>query len=790
MRKRVFCVLLCVLMMVSMVGCKGQKKAENAGADTYTYRQAISATPANFNPHDLSADGAFTVLGYTSMGFVGVGMDADKKFIRTYEMADSIEDITAAFDRKEAYGIAEGEKNRVWEIKLNKNAKWENGDIINADTYLYSMQQILDIKMKNHRATEFTDGITAIYKAKDYMYSGQWAPVYLNMGENQNTVTNGRAYDVNGKPLYYSLEETVPVLGCSLTENYEAFPEKFRADGVDYYQLLKNSTEKEHGFYVATEETVNALKVIAGGLGNSELWYVLTFAAVEYSAAWEDVGFFKTDDYTLIYITASAIEKTDLLGKFSTCFIVHPDTYERCKTQIGDLLTSSYGTSVDTYLSCGPYKLVSLENDKQIIFTKNENWYGYSDARYEDMYQTTDIRCDVIENHESQLEKFLMGELDDLVLTAEDMKTYKYSDYLLKKDESMVFSVCFNTNLEELIALENRAGDGKNRRVGAYAEFREAFSYAINRKDFTENGTAGSKPQYGILNSMYYYDIINDANSIYRNTDIAKKVIVDHYGIEYGEGKTYATLDDAYKSVTGFDVEKAKTLFTAAYNKMIADGNYTAGQQILLTCLASEQPSLNAEKKSQEALLNQYVAEATKGTGFEGKINITFTNSPTMYNDFVNGNTEMILSVKYGADMSPYYQLSKYIDTGNFVVPESKAYNPRGVELTIEIDGEAVTKTVHRWAKSINSGGDYVNASNEVKLLIMAKLEAFLIDEYIDIPIYSRCQVSLHSKKVVQGSDVYNPFYEFGGIAYMTYRYSDAQWEEYVEKYPNGISYE
>ena len=241
--KRLLCALLCVLMIVSLFGCNTVEPA----SDKYTYRQAISSTPANFNPHDLSADGAFMVLGYTSMGFVGVGMDENKDFIRTYEMADSIEDITAQFNQKEKYGIADGEKNRVWEIKLNQNAKWENGDVINADTYIYSMQQILDIKMKNHRATEFTDGITAIYKAKDYMYSGQYAPVYLNMGESQNTVTDGRAYDVNGNLLYYSLDEIVPVLGCTLTENYEAFPDKFKADGVDYYQLLKNNSVKEHG---------------------------------------------------------------------------------------------------------------------------------------------------------------------------------------------------------------------------------------------------------------------------------------------------------------------------------------------------------------------------------------------------------------------------------------------------------------------------------------------------------------------------------------------------------------
>ena len=129
--KKLICALLCIMMLLPLFGCN--KQTQETGV-TYTYRQAISSTPANFNPHDLSADGAFMVLGYTSMGFVGVGMDENKDFVRTYEMADSIEDITAGFAQKEKYGIADGEKNRVWQIKLNQNAKWENGDIINADT--------------------------------------------------------------------------------------------------------------------------------------------------------------------------------------------------------------------------------------------------------------------------------------------------------------------------------------------------------------------------------------------------------------------------------------------------------------------------------------------------------------------------------------------------------------------------------------------------------------------------------------------------------------------------------
>ena len=161
-----------------------------------------------------------------------------------------------------------------------------------------------------------------------------------------------------------------------------------------------------------------------------------------------------------------------------------------------------------------------------------------------------------------------------------------------------------------------------------------------------------------------------------------------------------------------------------------------------------------------------------------------------MYTDFVNGNTEMILSVKYGADMSPYYQMSKYIDTANFIVPEVKAYNPEQETLSIEINGSSVTKTISQWSQAINTGGEYVSADNDTKLLILSELERFLLDAAVDIPIYSRCQVSLSSKKIIQGSDVYNSFYGFGGIAYMTYAYDDEAWQNYLDEHLNGLSYE
>ena len=77
---------------------------------------------------------------YCQMGFVDEAADVKGKFVWAYEMAESITDITGSFGDKGKYGIQDNETGRVWQIKLNKAATWEDGKAINADTYLSSMK--------------------------------------------------------------------------------------------------------------------------------------------------------------------------------------------------------------------------------------------------------------------------------------------------------------------------------------------------------------------------------------------------------------------------------------------------------------------------------------------------------------------------------------------------------------------------------------------------------------------------------------------------------------------------
>ena len=60
----------------------------------------------------------------------------------------------------------------------------------------------------------------------------------------------------------------------------------------------------------------------------------------------------------------------------------------------------------------------------------------------------------------------------------------------------------------------------------------------------------------------------------YRNNEEAKDIILNYWGIadQVGEGKKYATKDEAIDSITGYDLAGAKALFNAAYDKAKAEG--------------------------------------------------------------------------------------------------------------------------------------------------------------------------------------------------------------------------
>ncbi len=785
---------LVATMTMGLAACGSDEEKNEASNKSYTYNTFMEASPLCWNPHTWETNADDFISLYCEMGLVDVQMTEDGSWEWVYEMADSITDVTADFADKEKWGIGADETGRVWEIKLNKDACWEDGTAINADTYVTSLKLLLDPEMKNYRANLYYDpnqSDTAIVGALGYYNNDKVGqPIYATLADmGYASVQAALDAGVKAEEIYVDLAGFWGVTPD--TENgYAQYQDttKYRDPAV---------AEGEDGDYVSAKDVYDAY--LAPGTVYADYatsYIVVPSGKVFEETPFEDVGLIKVDDYTLQYITTGSTTLFYFNTSMTSNWLVHEETYNAGKSDEDGLTTTTYGTSADTYVSYGPYKLVSFEKDKQFVMEKNENWYGYKDGEHENQFQTTKMVVDVISEHSTVLQMFLSGQLDEVTLDVDDMATYRMSDYLYSADQTYTFRWIFATDLDSLIKLEDEANDGGNKRVLSYDDFRKAMSLAMDRDSFNSEATPGYSSAYYLINYVYYTDIENDPNSQYRNSDEAMKAVLDLYGIEYENNSE--SIKAAYDKVTGYDLEEAKKLFQSVYEQAKADGNYTDGQEIKINCMASAASSLSAQDIAQQDALNKMLAEATKGTGFDGKITITFeSGAANRYQDCADGKKEMIRGAWGGAAFYPFNMIGSYTNPAYAgTIHESCGWDPTTdtLDITYDFDGDGtedtLTKTFEQWTLDLNDHSVYGSADDALRTHILASLERGVLETYQCIPWGTETVSTLYSQKVQNGADEYNIMYAFGGIRHMTYNYDDAAWDAYVKEQGGVLSYE
>ena len=818
--KKILAALLALLMVVAMIACTGNtdkpeaqdtpKPAEATKApeqgnnqpentdqpapeepEEFTYHLSMAASPINWNPHAWEMNNESTLMSYIEMPLVDVSIAEDGvNFEWVFEGATGIEDVTATYPDREKWLTPDADGNLpteklIYKISLNPDAKWADGTPINADTYIYSMQQMLNPAMKNYRANSYFEGDTAIKNAKLYYNNDQAGkPMYGPANENEADV------------YYLNLSESCVFFGGPAKDYHDNAgyqPYFCDAEGNDLYAKYP-----ENEYVEVTEEVIADLTTMSQTFGddNPEAWKEWCFAIVGTFAEtpWEDVGLIKGDDYTLYYVNETPVSEFYMKSMMTSNWIVYEPLYEAGKKQTEDLVTTDYGTSAETYMSAGPYMLDSFEADKQFILVRNPNWYGWTDGKHEGQYAPTRVVYDIIPEHATALMAFEKGDLDEIALTADDLVNYKMSEYLLKTDQTYTFRYIFASDLDKLTALEAEANDGSNKKVLYYDDFRKAISLSINRAQFCADCTTGYKPAYYLLNSLYYYDIENNTESQYRNTKEGRDAVLRLYGVEYGPGTPYADDVEAYASINGYDVEQARALFQKVYEQAIADGNYTEGQKIHIRCEAMAS-AINAEASRQQEYLNDYVAEATKGTGFEGKIDFEFLGNVTnRYEDVALGKIEMIRGAWGGAAFYPFSTIRVYCEPdymgGTTKIHESCGWDPTAETITIPINGEDRTDTIQNWAKAIQPAGEFGGDEfADMRLYILSYIETAVLGSYQCIPFGCECECTLFSKKIQYATEDYNIMYGYGGVRLMKFNYNDKEWAEFVASQNGTIDY-
>lgn len=795
------------------------KGVEYVSANSFTNNSAMSVFPTNWNPHTYQTATDGDALGYMSDGFYTFDYNDDRT---GYKMIPSTAvdfpvDVTADYVGED-WAIEEGETGRAWKITLKDNLAWDDGTPITAQDYVDSAIRLLNPDADNYRADSLYSGNMVIFNAKKYAYAGS-----IGMFPS-DTVFAHYSEDIDSQIVFHLGGTSAAAGGLDSVCSFRAWLES-QGISADYTALqianimvlnwasdLNGSTAEEIAALEGkTLAEIKADEAMAQTWANViGFWQTLPdeeldFFLSEYTwpeVDFESVGIKAVSDHELVLILEDSLSGFYLHYSLTSDWLVKTDVYDACITIKDGVYSNSYGTSVETSPSCGPYKMVQFQNDKVIKYERNEHWHGYDDLSNLGRYMTTNINIQFVEQASTRLQMFLSGQLDGYGLTAEDMADYQQSDYTYFTTGDSTFFIALNPDMKGLEA-EQAKTPGTNKTILTVLEFRQAISFALDRAAFCLATAPTNNSAFGVFSSFIVSN--PETGETYRSTDQAKQALVNFWGLanDIGEGKLYETVDDAIESITGYNLTKAKELFNTAYDKAIELGLMSATDVVEIK-IGTPNATSSFYSKGYEFLVNNYT-DAVVGTKLEGKLRFTLDNTlGNAFSDALKANqVDLLFGVGWtGSALDPYGLVEAYTSPNYQYDP---AWDTTRTQLTINLGGVDYTATVMDWTialsgKTINvfygednkesmkmSAGSDADATT--RLIILAALENAVLETYDMIPIMDDSSASLKSMKV----DYYTEDYVYGvgrgGLRYMTYRFTDSEWAAFVQSHGGELNY-
>ena len=491
MLKKLMVFVIVALVTISLVGCGPTPKDKS-----YTYNTYTALSPSNWNELTYQDSNDTQIMSYIGDSFFQYNFKYDEngeilpgEFVMEYGAATKLEDITANYVGDE-YGISEGETGRVYKITLRDDLKWDDGTPITAADFEYTMKEQLNPLFQNYRADSFYVGGTIIANAKGYAKQGQkgfFSAVDV-VGDTTDSL-EGLYFDSTNVNAFSYIFGSVDMTQLGGYKNY------FQVGDVNVLdELVGYAGENRTPMTKEISDMLASLFGANGALAPYWVWAdeeIPYFAVAEYTypeVAWETVGF-KTEGNAIILILEKALPllKEDGSLSYQAAYnmsslpLVKKDLYEACKQdpQAGSsLYTSTYNSSVETSASWGPYKLETFQAGKEYTLVRNENWYGYKDAKYAGQYQTDKIVCETIGEWNTAWVKFQAGEIDGIGIDVTIADEYKNSDRAYFTPDDFVASLQLQSSED---GLKGREEEGYDKEILANVKFRKALSLAIDR---------------------------------------------------------------------------------------------------------------------------------------------------------------------------------------------------------------------------------------------------------------------------------------------------------------------
>ena len=813
---------------------------------TGTYNTTTSVMPSNWNEMTYSDGNDTQILNYIGSAFFSYDYKFanDKKFNAdgsinkagivdgafsvNYDAATKLEDVTATVDDKWGYTLDQKAKGGyAWKITLRNDLKWHDGTPITAADFVYSMQAQLDPNFMNFRANTYYETLM-IKNSYNYFFQNQEG-VY-NSVSTMGYASNQAARDA-GETLYVKPGSLFSGIETFVDENGNPMPEWITGTTV-----YADPSSWEKGADAAAAEGLDAAWIFATyeaayldvGKNYASAVAIYVENKVRY-VAWEDVGIYSIDSENAIVVCLdkqySFLNDDGSLSVWAAYYmsslpLVKRDLYESCKKAPAagsTLWTTNYNSSLATTASWGPYMLTTFEAGSHYTLTKNNNWHGYAMAANQNQYNVTAIECRKLDNAETQWMGFLAGQFDDSALDTFNVDEYLDSKYVSYSEGSTgTYGMQLYSNLPVL------KESGNNNGILAIQEFRHAFNLALNRSDIIEKIWPGTAtPCFGLVNVAYYYDIegattLADGGK-YRNSVQAKEGVLRAYGYTQDTEGYWAigtldglTLDEAYETLTGYNMTLAKQKMQEAIAILLADTEfygYDASKNITLVYGSSSDTD---KQRFRAQYLQDVLDELTAGTALADKIDVVFDASAgAQWSEaFRSGATQ--IGFGYGFQGNAF---NPFDIIGAFVNPDDDLnyhmyWDTSVIDMTLTMPagdyegaGQTITMSIQNWYYCLNGRGALENqpktynwgegfAPSEARLTILSALEEAALKESRSIMLIADSGGSFLGAQFDNFSDSYNTFMGFGGLQYMEVVYTDVEWEEFVAANNNDLSSE
>ena len=684
MKKRVIAAALALISCVAagLTGCSGRLPT---GTGEYTYRDSYQTPPSTWNPHTYRTEDDSYINGFTTLGLYEFFLNEEKDGyeLRPEMAAAEPIDVTERLKSEKKWGIPEdATEGYAYEIPLNPLAKWEDGTPINADTYVYSMQRLLDPELLNYRASNY--------------YTGKLV------------IKNAEAYNL----------------------------------GTD------DESDKE--------------------------------------VSVEDLGIFKSGEYAFTIVLEKALKGFYLLYSLEDNWIVKQDLYEAALKEGA----AGYNTSLATTASYGPYKLTQYLPEQQMTFEKNDAWYGWTDEKHGGMYASTRIVSKRIAEASTRKQMFMKGELETYGLQAEDYAEYRSSDYAYSEPGQTVFFLilCGDEN-----GLKLRETTGVHKRILSLESFRKAMAVTYQKDLFATTISPARSGAYGLIGREDIWNV--DTGESYRNTAPAKKVLCDFYGVnteDFG-----GDLDKATASITGYDPNLAGKLFQDAFAEAKQKFGLKDSDRVEIEYAVSSAGSFITKTLDY---LNTELDKVLAPVGLVGRVrfveSVPYGN--TWSEKIRSAASDTVLAGWTGGLLDPFGTIEYY--TNPLYQPYcDKWYDTGKALLSLQIEGEEVTMSLTEWGQCLNGtriekNGKGYNlgyglASDETRLTVLAGIEGKILSSYSYIPMLQDGSYYLLSQKVAYPVEEYVPVLGYGGVKYLSYRFDDGEWENYVRGQGGKLNY-